>query len=346
MILSNIISSATSLSTSESGKLSEAAKILAPGVRVALLGLRREDEFCLDCSTVLVGVGVILEVFEIVHELREKVGAYKFHHAPMAKWMVWAGFAGWLMIVGGVAGEWKFEGAVSTWNEELDSLSNALLRDAQVTAADAINRASEADETTTQYEGQIADSKREAARATETAARESLERQKLEVLVSPRRLTIDEQRDIGKACKNLYSYGATKRIKIRSYGLDGEGAALAFQIEAGLNSAPLYTEQDIAGIIVAGGFDTGVIIAAPPEDEKFANCLKSALTNIGRLTSVNVNPERHAPGAAMNGASLNGGTISGPTKITPAAPLPAGSAVEIFVGIKPIQTVQMANATK
>jgi hypothetical protein len=146
MILSSIFWSATSLSTHGSGKLPEIAKFLATAVRVALERLRHDDEFCLDFSTVLVGIGVFLEYFEIRHELREKTGPFKIHRPEMPKWMVWAGFAGWLMIVVGVAGEFVFESAVSTRSEELESVSNALLGDAQLAAAEATSNSATANE--------------------------------------------------------------------------------------------------------------------------------------------------------------------------------------------------------
>ena len=144
MILWNILWSATSTSTNGSGRLPEIAKALAPAVQIAMNRLRQGDEFLLNCSTVLVAIGVFLEVFEIIHELREKVGRFKLHRPPMAKWMVWAGLAGWVMIVVGVVGELVFEGAVSTWNEQLESLSNGLVIDAQLTAADATKQAGDA----------------------------------------------------------------------------------------------------------------------------------------------------------------------------------------------------------
>ncbi len=151
-----------------------------------------------------------------------------------------------------------------------------------------------------------AQQKERAAVAEKALESERVERLKLEALVSPRRLTIDEQKGIGKACASLYTYGPKKRIKIRSYGLDGEGAALAVQIGASLNSSRLYTAADIAGIIVTGGFDTGVIISAPTEDEKFATCLRSAFVTIGRLTNVEVNPARRVGNAEMGGAASMG----------------------------------------
>ena len=303
MILSNILSSATSFSTQGSERLSEIAKFLAPAVQMALGTLRRQDEFCLNCSTVLVAIGVILEAFEIVHELREKLGSFKFHHPEMPKWMLVAGFAGWLMIVAGVTGEFVFESAVNIRSEELESISNALLGDTEISATEASKRASAAEQDDIDMGIGLEQQKARTVEAEKELELEKIERLKLEALVDPRRLTIDEQKAIGSACGFLYTYGPRKRIKVGSYGLDAEGAALAIQINASLNSVPLYTSTDIGDRIVSGGFDTGVIISAPPEDELFANCLKSALTNIGKLTDVQVNPARHVGNASVQGAA-------------------------------------------
>ena len=88
MIFSNVLSLATSASMSASERLPEVAKFLAPAVQAAIDRLRSDDEFWLNTSTVCVATGVILEVFEIVHDLREKVGRFKFHRPPMKKWMI------------------------------------------------------------------------------------------------------------------------------------------------------------------------------------------------------------------------------------------------------------------
>jgi len=141
MILSSTLASLLSASIRGSGRLPEIAKILAPVVQDAMESLRHDDEILLNLSTILVGIGVFLEYFEIRHELREKTGPFKFSHPEMPVWMIRAGFAGWLMIVVGVSGEFVFEGAVNTWSEELEGVSNTLLRDAQLTAADATREA-------------------------------------------------------------------------------------------------------------------------------------------------------------------------------------------------------------
>jgi len=170
MILWNILSSATSFSTQGSERLPEIAKFLAPAVRTALGEIRHQDEFCLNCSTVLVAIGVFLEVFEIIHELREKTGPFKFRRPKMPNWMLWAGFAGWLMIVGGVAGEFIFESAVSTRSEELESISNALLGDAEISATEASKSAFAAQSGNTELAIELLEQEKATAEATKEAA--------------------------------------------------------------------------------------------------------------------------------------------------------------------------------
>lgn len=255
-------------------------------------------------------------------------------------WVKMLGLIGWILVVGGVAGECVFEGYLSVTDGQIQTFDEILLADAQ-------RNAFSAETGTLELQVKLAQQQIRAAEAEKELESEKLERIKLEASVSPRRLTVDAQKDIGRTCGSMYTYGSRKRIRIGSYGMDGEGSALAVQIGAGLNSARLYTEQDIGGIIVAGGFDTGVRISAPSEDEQFAECLKSALTKIGGLTEVQVNPERHAGGTMMSGVTMSGSVVVGGSgKITPAAPLPPSSPVEIFVGLKPIPTVQIIAAPK
>ena len=134
MILSN-----TSLSTQGSEKLPEIAKVLAPFVQETLRWFRHQYEVELKVATFLVAIGVILEGFELVHELKKKPNS-----PPTPKWITNLAFAGWIMVSVGVAGEFIFEGWVGTKNEELESISNALLADAQLSSAEAAERAGDA----------------------------------------------------------------------------------------------------------------------------------------------------------------------------------------------------------
>jgi len=127
--------------------------------------------------------------------------------------------------------------------------------------------------------------------------------------------------------------------------MDGEGTALAMEISSALNSSHLYTQNDLGGFIQTGGFDTGVLIATPPEDEKFASCFAKALSDIGHLKEVKVNPDRHVASVKMGGTVRMGGigTMGGGGQIAPGAPLPAGSAVDIMVAVKPIEVAAAPN---
>jgi hypothetical protein len=181
---------------------------------------------------------------------------------------------------------------------------------------------------------EIGNAQREAGEANAKAEREKLERQKLEVLVSPRRLTIEQQKEIGLACLALYG----KRVSISSYGTDPEGKVLAIQIGYALAFSKIRVHLDPGGPVTSGGLDTGIDIRGPEEEENFTSCLAHALSDIGKLKDVRVNGERHT-GTTMSGATMRGGAtvMSGGGSIRPAAPLPAGSPVEIFVGIRPIE---------
>jgi hypothetical protein len=93
----------------------------------------------------------------------------------------------------------------------------------------------------------------------------------------------------------------------------------------------------------AGAVDSGVFISAPTEDERFANCMKSALTYIGKLTEVQINAARHAGNPIFAGA---GGAMFAGDELSPGGPLATGSPVRIFVGIKPLAVATTPNNSK
>jgi hypothetical protein len=171
-----------------------------------------------------------------------------------------------------------------------------------------------------------------AVKATEA---EKIERLNLEKLVGPRRLSVEQQTRIGAACSGKTS----KPINVGSYGMDGEGTALAIQIVSALRGHHLEIRPNLAGLIISGAFETGVVIRGADEDADFTGCLGKALQNIGHL-EVAINGERHMAGAAlMGGIAVTAGVAmsGGPGSVRPARPLPSGSQIYVFVGIKPIQ---------
>ncbi len=339
----------------------EAVRALDHEIRSDLQSFAGSYLFWLIASSGIVALGVAMEGPEIIHDvakaLRRCFRKQKNHRErEAAPWITLLGAVGWLLIVFGVVGEGWFEFRQNQAEGLLGTFNEIILSDAQRESAEATERASDANERATENESEARKLEKDTESEKLKAARlsidladagkaleaEKLERIKVETVLGPRWLTVDQQKAIGRACAGLYLYGPRKRIQISSYGQDGEGAALATQIGAALNSVPLYTSLNIGGLIVSGGFDTGVIISAEPEDESFADCLKSALTDIGKLTEVEVNPARHRAGASISGGVVMSGGVTmsgGGGGLTPAEPLKPGSPVEVFVAIKPIQTI-------
>ena len=179
----------------------------------------------------------------------------------------------------------------------------------------------------------IAEALTVASIANKAAEGEKLERVRLEALVAPRRLSIEQQRNIGDACLGITG----RKIVVTSYGLDGEGFALGWQILSALHRPGLNVSGNLAGIVQSGVFDTGVLVRTPPEEEGFGKCICHALHALGGLEVI-LNGERHVGNAVMLGPATTVGpaTMIGGGRIQPKGFLPAGSPIEIMVGIKPI----------
>jgi len=154
-----------------------------------------------------------------------------------------------------------------------------------------------------------------AATAEDHAQSEQLERERLEAQIAPRRLTLQQQKDIGHACLGITG----KPMSIRSYSLDVEGTALGVQIVSSLRATGIDIRPNLSSISPFGSFDSGVVIHSSEEDNAFAACLGHALTNIGKL-AVMVNGFMGLDGA-----------------IKPIPPLPTGTPIDIMVGVKPIE---------
>ena len=154
-LATSFLSITVSTSLSSSKELPPIAQELAPFVRESLQYLRGKYDWWLNLSTILVVVGVICELPEIVHDLRELFSRKHFQPPEMPsrnpdirleKIVVILGLFGWLLVVGGVAGEFFWESKLSTANEEIQSVSDDLLRTTQIevgNARDAAKRASE-----------------------------------------------------------------------------------------------------------------------------------------------------------------------------------------------------------
>jgi hypothetical protein len=302
-------------------------------------------------SGIVVAIGCGLETWEVALDLgnwwRHRKKRDLLGDAP-GSWRYPMAALGLFLVVGGIVGETVFEVLDANIESQIREHGSDITSDAETKAAEANKAAGEATDRATKAASgniqlglELARQKSRAAAAERALESEKTDRLKLEALVSPRRLTVDEQRQIGAKCAYFKANNSPyRRIIVESYGMDAEGKTLATQITSSLVSARLYNESRYGNTVQAGDFDTGVLISAAPEDEQFASCFANALTTIGHLKEVKVNPDRHAGGAMMAGGAvvLGGASMNGGGQIIRGAPLPAGSPIDIMVAIKPIET--------
>lgn len=158
-----------------------------------------------------------------------------------------------------------------------------------------------------------------AAEANQKAEAERLERLKLEAVVAPRSLSLQQQQMLAAAWRAL----AGTRVAVISYSLDGEGAGLATQIMAALQAAGVVVDNRLASIMPMGGFSLGVHVTGA--DASVADPLRGALATIGNLA------------VATPGSPQGGGASMG---VGPAPGTSQPVAAEILVGVKPVATIR------
>jgi hypothetical protein len=299
--------------------------------------------------TAVVGIGLLMEAPEIIHDMwgisKRKSIELKYWLTPSIDrrerhaqdWMKRLTAAGWVLIVLGVMGEGLSEGFVHKYDTALSILNDAIVSEAQKESAHAeatakgfdaqiakSNAAAKSAEATARgFEAQIAGAQRDASESKKEAEAERLERTKLEAAVAPRSLSLDQQKRIANACRAFQRHG----VLIRSYGMDGEAAALGGQIIATLRAANLVVVDGRGSITVSGGFDTGVHIRGPATENWFADTLGQALSVIGDL-KVAVNDPEPSMGAIIGG----GGQAFTPGSIF----------LTLTVGVKPLPIIPPA----
>lgn len=245
-----------------------------------------------------------------------------------------------ILVVLGIAGELVFETRSFIVENDLAAESEKQISQARLDAANA-NKLAKG------YEAQIADSNARVktaeaqvatakadvsvavARVAEADARsqearsmaeaEKLERVRLEAIVAPRSLSVEQQRQIADACRRFSGH----RVLVSSYGLDGEGAAIGAQIIAALRSV-LGSDNVLdnrTSSVIAGGFEFGVHVRWPDSEREFGTVVANAFQSLGRLQTF-VNQPRPRLGAMMSG----GGTS-----------FPTGTVfVDVMIGVKPV----------
>jgi hypothetical protein len=251
----------------------------------ASLQHRRDLYFdCLLACTGLVGLGLLMEILEIKHDILEAIGRKsregKYWLAlpidrreypeasPRAKVL---SAVGWVLIVVGVTGEGVFEGFVSKYDTALSRVTDTVVAeaqkesanaeatakgfDAQIAESDA--KAKSAEAIAKGFEAQIADAKARAAQAELELAR----------IKTPRSLT-----HVPELVATLKPFKGTKYLFFGLFG-DEESANLLRQIDGVLQGAEwtrvqppspfppvLNLSLGSVSIAVTQRFDTGVKI--------------------------------------------------------------------------------------
>ena len=185
---------------------------------------------------------------------------------------------------------------------------------ADIEISKAEGRAAEANVLAKGFEAQIASANARAAEATALAESEMHARIKLEALVAPRRLSVEQQRRLLEQWKVF----AGKTVRVTSYLRDGEGAALGMQLIQVLRGAGINTVSSLSSVDDFPGFTFGVHVRGVSAEAEFIDGIANGLTSIGGLQVFPKSRER--PGGIAR---------------TLRSKLPEG-AVTIFVGIKPI----------
>jgi hypothetical protein len=272
--------------------------------------------------TALVVVGLAVEYW---HELRDLLRIRPFD------WKKLQVLIGGILITVGVAGELFVQFRAQRIETDLRTTSHKVEGLLNQEAEAARGEASSAKMTALQFQQAIAEANERAASATATAESEKLERVRLEAAVSPRTLGIDEQKEIAEALREF----SGRTVTVSSYGMDGEGTALATEIIATLRSAGIGVDDYRASTIISGGFLTGVHVRGPAADTGFVTALGKELSSAGKLTVWVNGPTLHGTGLSGAAALSGSASISGGASVT-TGPAPPGSPVTIAVGLKPL----------
>ncbi len=295
--------------------------------------------------TVVVGAGVFLEFAEHlpIRTTRFNADGWLVVRHGVAQWKKRAEWISTIVVLIGLAGEGLFEGLTSRADNILQTFNEVLVENAQLQASEADERAASAESTAKgfdakisasnaeaeqanalakMYESQIADStarvKEADARAAEArsmAEAERVERLRLQSIVAPRSLSLEQQDHVANLSRAFIGH----RVIVLSYGLDLEGAAIGAQI---INTLRRVLGHDNvldgrASFVVSGGFDLGIHLRGPESERAFITALSLALP--GLVTGINDQPPRF---------STQMGGVPGFPANTPA--------VTIMIGVKPV----------
>lgn len=183
--------------------------------RTSLKSLRDWNFDALLVCTFIVGVGLLLELPEIVHDMAEIYGRESRElrywlatsidrwEYPRRDWVKKWSAVGWILIVLGVMGEGWFEAQVSKYDTALSNITDTVVAEAQKESknaeaiaagfdaqiAESNSKAKVAESTAKGFEAQIADANARAAEAERETAR-------LKIRLADRVLTPEQQKRI------------------------------------------------------------------------------------------------------------------------------------------------------
>lgn len=288
-------------------------------------------------STGVVALGCILEIGETWTSLRNWTRLKRklpVEDPNPLSWHIPAGAIGLMLVIVGVLAEGVFEGYVSNSDTAIRGHDEQILADTQRQAADTYERAAIAMREAEGAKIDAEDAKLRAQGASDKSDIETKKREQLGAEVGWRKLTPNQQEDIGKACKGT----ASDNVSVSSYGMNPEAKALSSQIATAIFNHTFNVNLDPSGIVTSATLNEGILISAPLEKIDFANCIAKSLTVIGRLAGVTVNGKWHRNGATMGGnAAMGGNAVMGGGGGPPAIVIPpTGSPISIFVGINPV----------
>ena len=274
-------------------------------------------EVWLAVFTALVVVGLALEYRHEIKEFWEHV------RWPMAifPWDRFMAISGGILVTIGVAGELGVQFKASRVESDLRINNHKIESLLTGETSDAIQKSEAA-------KADAAHAQERAGKLEKEAAALRLENTRLEAIIQPRSLSLENQGKIVNECSVFRGHA----VMVKSYGMDGEAYELGAQIIAVLNSAKMYVADDRATSLSTGAFETGIHVRGKVTELDTASCLARALRTIGNLT-VELNDEP----PPFRGAGFGGG---GQT-FKPGVPF-----TTVMIGVKPLPTLTRTKASK
>jgi hypothetical protein len=137
-------------------------------------------------------------------------------------------------------------------------------------------------------EGQLRERNHQAlANAAKEAEDERLARIGLEVLVAPRRLTIEQQRAIANSCHRF----AGRTVVISSYALDTEAQVLSEQICSAFQAAGMHCVPNPGSLNTFGKLLQGIRVSGSRLQHDFVSAIKASLEQDGHLALAGLEQE-------------------------------------------------------